>query len=267
MNYKKKISLKNKLSFVIGGSGLIGNAVTKALLEFDSKVVILDIKKKYKSSILLKNKKLHYEFFDISNLDNLEFSLNELIHKYGCPDIFVNCAYSYDKEYANNTFEKLKLKSFLKNLENLLVSTSWLSIIIARKMRKLKKYGSIINLGSIYGVVGQNLNVYKNTPMKENVTYSIAKGGIINLARQMTSYYGKYNIRINTISPGGVKGTVAGLKKIQDKNFLKNYSAQVPMGRLSDKSEIASTVIFLASDLSSYISGQNIIVDGGWTSI
>ncbi len=87
------------------------------------------------------------------------------------------------------------------------------------------------------------------------------------MARQMTSYYGKYNIRINNISPGGVKGTVAGLKKIQDNNFLKNYSAQVPMGRLSDKSEIASTVIFLASDLSSYISGQNIIVDGGWTSI
>ncbi len=130
-----------------------------------------------------------------------------------------------------------------------------------------KSSGSIINFGSIYGVVGQNLNVYKNTNMKESITYSMVKGGIINLTKQMASYYGRYNIRVNCVSPGGLVGPSAGYSKKQNKNFLKKYSDNVPMKRLGNPNEICGAVLFLGSESASYVTGVNLIVDGGWVAI
>ena len=134
-------------------------------------------------------------------------------------------------------------------------------------MVKTKVQGSIINLGSIYGVVAQNLNNYQKTKMKESITYAIVKGGIIHLTKQMASYYGKYNIRVNCISPGGLKGPVVGLSKSQDKKFLKQYSNNVPMRRIGEAYEICGATIFLASKASSYITGINLLIDGGYTAI
>ena len=96
-------------------------------------------------------------------------------------------------------------------------------------MVKNKVSGSIIQLSSIYGLVGQDTNIYKSTKMKENLSYSVIKGGIINLTRQMASYYGKFNIRVNSICPGAIKGHVAGLQLKQDSNFIKQYSKTTPL--------------------------------------
>ena len=120
--------------------------------------------------------------------------------------------------------------------------------------------------GSIYGILGQDLNIYENTSMKENMTYSIIKGGIINFTRQMASYYGKH-VRINSISPGGLRGHVQGKSKNQEKKFIINYSNKVPINRLGNSIEIAYSTLFLASDAASYINGHNLIVDGGWSII
>ena len=122
-------------------------------------------------------------------------------------------------------------------------------------------------LSSIYGFLGQNMEMYKNTKMRENMNYSIIKGGIINLTRQLASYYGKFNIRVNTISPGGIIGSAKGLSKTQDIKFVKNYSKLTPLKRMGKPEEIASAIIFLASDSSSYITGSNLIIDGGWSII
>ena len=116
-------------------------------------------------------------------------------------------------------------------------------------------------MGSIYGIVGQDLNTYLGTDMKESMTYSIIKGGLTNLSRQMASYYGKFNIRINTVCPGGVED----LK--QTSMFKKNYSKKTPLKRLAKPHEVASAILFLSSDASSYITGTSLIVDGGWTAI
>lgn len=270
MSYTKSILLNNKISFVIGGLGLIGLETSKALAECNSKVVILDIDRKKSqkkiANLKLKNK-IIYEYFDVSNLIDIENNINNLIKKYNCPDILVNCSFPYNKDYKYSNFKNINVQSLKSNIESLLTSTCWVSLITAKIMHKHKKKGSIINFGSIYGIVGQNLNIYKNTNIKENITYSIAKGGIINMTRQMSSYYGKKNIRINTLSPGGVEGPVAAQHDKQDLNFLKNYSQQSPIGRLAKKNEIAKAVLFLASDLSSYVNGANLIVDGGWTAI
>ena len=128
-------------------------------------------------------------------------------------------------------------------------------------MKTKKKRGSIIQLGSIYGLLGQDMNLYKNTSISENVSYSIIKGGITNFTRQMASFYGKYKIRINNISPGGIKN-------LRDKNqksriLMRKYISKSPLGKMASSSDIASAVIFLSSQASSSITGQTLVIDGG----
>jgi NAD(P)-dependent dehydrogenase (short-subunit alcohol dehydrogenase family) len=127
--------------------------------------------------------------------------------------------------------------------------------------------GSIINLNSIYGLLGQDLSIYEKTSMRENMPYSMIKGGLANLTRQMASYYGRFGVRVNGICSGGLKGHVAGKSNIQEKQFIKNYEKKVPLKRLGSPEEIANVVTFIASDASSYITGSNVLVDGGWTII
>ena len=129
------------------------------------------------------------------------------------------------------------------------------------KNMSYNKSGSIVNIASIYGVVGNDFTVYKNTGgMTSPAAYSAIKGGVINFSRYLSSYFGKYNIRVNCVSPGGI------IDK-QNKNFIKNYSEKVPLKRLGNPDEISPAVAFLLSDLSSYITGHNLIIDGGWTAI
>ena len=121
-------------------------------------------------------------------------------------------------------------------------------------------YGSIINIASIYGVVGPDFTVYDKTSLTMPAGYSAIKGGLINLTRYMASYFGPNNIRVNCVSPGGIFDN-------QDINFVKNYMKKVPLGRMGLPEDIAPSVAFLLSDDSKYITGQNLIIDGGWTAI
>ena len=114
-------------------------------------------------------------------------------------------------------------------------------------------------------MLGQDLIVYEGTDMKENMTYSAIKGGVINLTRQMASYYGKYGVRVNTICPGGITGPVANKSSAQPQKFIDSYSYKTPLKRLGKPEEIAAATLFLASDAASYITGSTVMVDGGWS--
>ncbi len=103
--------------------------------------------------------------------------------------------------------------------------------------------------------------------MRENMSYASIKGGITNLTRQMASYYGIHNIRVNTLCPGGISGHVAGKDDDQNPVFVKNYCKKTPLKRMGNPEEIAAVALFLASDAASYITGTTITVDGGWTAI
>jgi len=103
--------------------------------------------------------------------------------------------------------------------------------------------------------------------MRENMSYTIIKGGVHYLIRQMESYYGKYDIKVNTIAPAGIEGYVANGTKTQNIKFKKNYSSKVPLGKLANVRDFSGLVIFLCSDLSSYITGSTIFIDGGWKAI
>ena len=155
------------------------------------------------------------------------------------------------------------MESFRKNIDIHLNSYAWLARLAGEAIKAQEKAGSIIQLGSIYGVLGQDLNVYEGTGMHENMTYAAIKGGITNLTRQMASYYGQFNIRVNTLVPGGLEGHMAGKNDSQDPIFLRKYSQKTPLKRPGRADEIASTALFLAADASSYITGSLVIADGG----
>ena len=134
---------------------------------------------------------------------------------------------------------------------------------MARDVAELMKVngvkGNIITVGSIYGMVGPDFGVYSGTEMTMPAAYSAIKGGIINYSRYLATYYGDAGIRVNCICPGGVYNN-------QDSEFVRKYSERTPLGRMAKPEEIASSVLFLASDASSYVHGETFLVDGGWTS-
>ena len=126
---------------------------------------------------------------------------------------------------------------------------------------KIQNFGSLVNITSIYGVVGNDFTVYDNTGgMTSPAAYSAIKGGVINFTRYLASFYGKNNVRVNCVSPGGIFNN-------QNEVFVSNFNSKVPMRRMGNPDDISGPVAFMLADESKYITGQNILVDGGWTAI
>ena len=255
MNYKDFFSLKKKTIILIGGNGLIGKEVLKALLDVGAKVVVIE---KFN---LKKNKKqnFYFERVDISNLKNIENAFKKIFKKHGNPHGLINCSYPKTLDWTKNNYKNIKLNSFKKNIEIHLMSHIWIAKIVADKM-KIKKRGSIVQLGSIYGSLGQDENLYFGTKISESLTYPAIKGGIINSVRSMASHYGKFNIRVNSISPGGVQDD-------QNTKFIGRYIKRTPLKRMAKPKDIIGSSIFLLSDAAEYISGIDLKVDGGWSCI
>ena len=261
-NYKENYNLDNKLAFVLGGSGLLGKEISLALATYGAKVIILDVKKDkiFFNKIGKMNFDISFFKIDLKQIKNLEKNYNKIILKFGTPNIFVNSSYPKTKDWHKNNFKNIKLDSFSKNIEYQLITNSWINYMTAKFMHKKNISGSIIQIGSIYGILAQDINLYNKSKISENLTYTAIKGGVTNFSKQLASFYGKYNIRINTIASGGIKFK-------QDNNFIKKYSSKTPLKRMAFPHEIASVALFLSSDASSYITGETIVVDGGYSII
>jgi len=261
-NYNNLFFLNGKTAFITGGLGLIGSEISVALSSMGAKTIIIDVDEKKGINFVNKLKKkgynVFYENIDLSELRQIPETIISLKKIYGCPDIWINNAFPKTQDW-NSKIEELSMESYEKNIQDHLNSYVWLSKEVALHM-KSKGCGSIINFGSIYGVVGADFSIYEGTQMTMPMAYSIIKGGIVNFTRYLSSYFGKYNIRVNSICPGGIFDN-------QDPIFVENYEKKVPLNRMGKPEEIASVVLFLASDASSYITGATIMVDGGWTAI
>ena len=260
--YKNKFNLNNKEVLLFGGFGVIGFETVTGLLELGAKVLILDkISDKKKLKFLKERFKENVSFkkFDLTKNSIKEYKKNLKSHS-----IYINCSYTKNKDWNKNSFPKINEKILKGSLGNNLVPSITTAISFAEHLKKNNKAGSIVQLSSIYGLVAQNPNIYTNTKVEENNSYTIIKSSLIHFSKQMCSYYSKDNIRINSVCPGGVRSEK---DKNQTKIFLRNYKKFVPMKRLAKPHEIASCIIFLSMDASSYITGSTLIVDGGWTSI
>jgi NAD(P)-dependent dehydrogenase (short-subunit alcohol dehydrogenase family) len=262
-NYRDLFNLTDYEVYVVGGSGLIGSQIVKALEEFGALVTVFDFDIKKKSNSL----STKYVKFNCENEKNIKNFFTNYIKKYKCPDVFINASYPVSKDWKKNTFKEINFNSYKKNIEIHLNSYVWIAKTIADQMKKKKIRGSIIQLSSMYGLVAQDDNLYKDTNISENMTYGIIKSSTIHFTKQMASHYGKNNIRVNNLVIGGIKGHIKGSKQKQDKNFLKKFNLKVPLKRMGTSQEIPSSIIFLASPASSYITGSNIVIDGGYSII
>ncbi len=263
IDYLKLYSLEKKTAFVTGGAGLIGSEICKALASCGAFTIILDVDEKkgmsLKKEITDSGFKTEFEYFNITDIKNMKNNIAGLTEKYGSVDIWVNSAYPRTDDWGDSV-EELKLDSFRKNVDMHFNSYIWSSRLAAMKMKENDIKGSIINLSSIYGVLGNDFTVYDGTDMTSPMAYSAIKGGITNFGRYLASYFGEYGIRVNTICPGGIFAN-------QNKTFVKNYEHKVPLKRLGKPEEIASVIAFIASDAASYITGETVMADGGWAAV
>lgn len=255
-------SLKGKRAVITGGLGLIGTEIAKGFLEAGSEIIILDINdklgRKFVRELRTENKKFFFEHFDITNLDEIAKGIERLEQKFGAIDIWVNNAYPRTTDWGNK-LEKVRIESWRKNIDMQLNSYCICSNEIAKRMAQRCK-GSIINISSIQGVVAPDFSIYEGTDMTSPAAYTAIKGGVLMYSKYLASYYGKYNVRVNVICPGGVFNN-------QPKEFLERYNKKTLLGRMAKPEEIAKPIVFLASDAASYITGAVLIVDGGWTTI
>ncbi len=263
VDFKNFFKLKGYEVYIIGGNGLIGSQIVKALEDFGAKVTVFDLDIKGRRNSLTTK----YVKFNCGNEKSIKKFFLNYIKKNKCPNVFINASYPVTKDWKKNTFKEINFNSYKKNIEIHLNSYVWIAKSIDDQMVKNNIYGSIIQLSSMYGLIAQDDNLYKKTNISENMTYGIIKSSTIHFSKQMASYYGKYNVRVNNLVIGGIKGHIKGSKKKQDKFFLKKFNLKVPLKRMGAPQEVASSVIFLASPASSYITGSNIIIDGGYSII
>lgn len=242
--------LKDKVIIVTGGSGLLGREIVSDLMLKGAVAINADINE---DTDLKKN---NFKI-DITSEKSIVDGIETISKCYGKIDGLVNNAYPRTEDWGTK-FEDISYKSWQKNVDIQMNSTF---LFIQKLMPELlKTKGSIVNMASIYGVVGNDMTIYENTNIGTAAQYSAIKGGVINLTRYLASYYGKQGVRLNCVSPGGIFDN-------QDALFVSNYEKKVPMGRMGTPNDIAPVVSFLLSEEAKYITGQNIIVDGGWTCI
>jgi len=255
--------IDEKIAIVTGGAGYFGKPISKALAEAGAQVIIAsrDKIKCDSYAAILKEKGLNAEgmSLDLSNEKSIDVFVKKIYKKYRRIDILVNNAVSREGMKDLEQLSKADIeRSQLINFTGMMLLTK--SVV---KLMRRQKAGNIINISSIQGVVGPNFPVYGNTGMTSPVNYTYDKWGIIGFTKWLANYYGKYNIRANCISPGGYgPGIVEGIEK---KEFVENYKRLTPLGRFAEDDDIKGPVIFLASKASAYITGHNLLVDGGWT--
>ena len=259
MHVNKLFSLKGQCAVVIGGAGKVGFPMAEALAEAGAKVYIAS---RNRDTYLESVEKLQSAGLDVEgvNLDqsneaNVLEVLEKISNNFKVPDILINSGFSRPmKNFFNDT-----VSNWDKSTE---VSTRGIFITcraFGNKMAKQGK-GSIINISSIYGIVGPDMSIYDGSDFETEPDYAFIKGGVISFSKYLSSYYSKHNVRVNCISPGGFFNN-------QPEPFLSKYIAKTPLGRMALHNDMKGVALFLASDASSYITRSVIPVDGGWTAL
>ena len=243
-----------KLVIISGGLGVLGQAFATVLQEDGYGILNLDVVEP------APDKKIIGDFLQCNIID--EQHIKKLSDYLASMDMeihgLINSASSQPEGFGNE-LEDYSADSFKDVLEVNLVGSFYLTKTVIPYMKK-QKFGSIINIGSIQGVVAPTFEIYEGMNITSPLVYSVAKAGMIHSCKWIAAKYGKWNIRCNAISPGGLGDSQRG-----GDVFNKIYSSRTPLGRMAQSNEIAEVVRFLISNKSKYITGQNIIVDGGWT--
>ncbi len=261
IDFKEKFSLKGKVIVISGACGLIGRAFCEAVAQFGGNVVVADIPQAQPEKLAEDLRKRNgVECIAIPVEVEKKSSVIQLKDKtlevFGKIDGLV-CAHQNKSHLKFEPFENVCEENWDKVIEVNLKGTFLLCQVIGSYMAQ-KGSGSIVTMPSTYSVVAPNQNLYEGTSLGCPAAYSASKGGIDALSRYLASYWANKGVRVNMITPHGVWNN-------HEEQFEKNFSRFSPMQRMSYNHEVAPALIYLLSDASSYVTGSNILVEGGWT--
>lgn len=267
-------SVKDKIIIVTGGFGQLGAQYVRELHSRGALVAVLGstcsedkINKVFND--IRDSKNVRFYGVNITKVDEITNALDDIENVWGTPDGLINNAGIDTQPSAppevSGPFENFPEEVFREVVEVNLVGTFLMTQQVGARMKQAGKSGSIVNIGSIYGVVSpvQDIYSYKkedtDVPFIKPVAYSAAKSGVYNFTRYCATYWGRDNIRVNTLTLSGVQ------RADQDPRFQKNYTARIPIGRMAQANEFNGAIVFLMSDASIYMTGANVVMDGGWT--
>jgi len=255
---------------ITGVSGQLGCEYAKVFLERGACVAGIDVRTSLSGEALAANYPTNYLYCPASVTDKgaLHKVLQDLIHKFGTPSVLINNAAIDSPPSAppeeNGPFEDYPEASWDKVIDVNLKGVYLCCQLFGAAMSKAGK-GSIINISSIYGLVSPDQNLYEYRRKQgemfyKPVAYAASKSGILNLTRYLAVYWAKRNVRVNSL-------TIAGVFNDQEQGFLDAYCARIPVGRMANIDDYNGAVLFLASNASRYMTGANLVIDGGWTAI
>lgn len=263
--------LSDRVVLITGGAGLLGEAYAWALGEAGAHPIIADLDVDRSASLALDitegtDRRSLGLRVDVTEPASVERMVRLTLENFGHLDGLVNNAAidpKFDADSAGqhtNRFEDFPLEAWQQALDVNLTGMFLCAQAVAPVMRE-QGHGVIINVASTYGLVGPDQRLYQREgqpPSYKPVTYSVSKAGVIGLTNYLATYFAGSGIRVNTLTPGGV---FAG----HDEEFVDRYSDRTVLGRMAEREEIASALLYLLSDASSYMTGSNLVVDGGWT--
>jgi NAD(P)-dependent dehydrogenase (short-subunit alcohol dehydrogenase family) len=273
MKIQDKFDLTGRTAVVTGGGGLLGSEFCRALAQAGAAVAVAEIAEdagQHVSAELVKEGYRARAFgCDVTDPASVGFLIDGTLSAFGGLDILVNCAAldpKFDAEalkkgISPGAFEDYPLDQWNAALKVNLTGVFLITQACARAMLDRNKRGSIVNICSTYGLNGPDQRIYIKDGQRvayKPVYYTVTKAGILGFTKYLAAYYAGTEIRVNALTPGGVFND-------HDEYFVRNYSARTILGRMARPDEMSGALLFLASDASSYMTGANLIVDGGWT--
>lgn len=254
-----EINVKNKIILITGGYGYLGKAIVSSMLKHGGIIYVLGKDQlKFTTSFLdINDKHLHFEYCDVSDSEKIKCAFKKIYDKEGRIDVLINNAF-YSRGQSPETMTD---EDWSYSIEGTLDSTFKCIREIIPFFTK-DNSGKIINVSSMYGLVAPDFDIYKEAPEFLNPPhYGAAKAGIIQLTKYYASYLGKFDIQVNAVTPG----PFPSLEVQNDKNFIEKLINKTTLNRIGKPEDLAGAFVFLSSAAADYITGQNIIVDGGWT--
>lgn len=274
MSILDKFNLTGKVSIVTGGVGLLGKEFCRTLAEAGSSVVVVDLNEEKLAGTVDELRGQGFNVVGANTNITDPASVNAMmaltLKEFGRVDVLVNSAAldpkfdpdAVNKGIAPGSFEEFPLEQWNAAMNVNLTGSFLMTQSVAKQMVKQGAEGSIINICSTYGLNGPDQRIYRTEtgeqPAFKPIYYTVSKAGIVGFTKYLAAYYMHTKIRVNMLTPGGVFNGHNDL-------FVKNYSAKTILGRMAEKDEMNGALLFLASDASSYMTGNNVIVDGGWT--
>lgn len=259
---KNNALLKDKTVVIVGGAGLLGRAFAKALLNQGAHLVLADINYKHCDAVCDEIKgeilgaQLTSEVVDITSKVSLDALICRVVEKNGKIDAVVNNAYPRNKNYGRS-LEQVEYSDFCENVSNHL-GGYFLSTQCFSSFFKKQSFGHVINISSVYGNIPPRFEIYEGTTMTMPVEYAAIKSAIQHMSLYFMRFYKGTSLRFNVISPGGIFDN-------QPESFLDSYKKYSQNKGMLNPSDVTGTLIYLISDLSAYVNGQNIFVDDGWS--